>query len=162
MKIILVALLFAFPFFVLGSIHSLDKSYFISPIEYKKGDIVIRSDSRGDGFFASPRSGRRAHKGIDLYASIGTPVLSVRSGIVVAATRNNGMGNYVIIKHAGNIISIYGHLQQIYVARGQRVKQGNIIGSVGKTGNARYSGIEPHLHFEIRKDGIPQDPLEYL
>jgi len=72
------------------------------------------------------------------------------------------MGNYVVIRHSLNLVSIYGHLSQIFVTKNQFVRQGGIIGSVGKTGNARHPGIQPHLHFEIKKNGIPQDPLEYL
>ena len=139
----------------------MDKQYFISPIEYK-GDIVIRNDNCGDGLFASSRSGRRMHKGIDLFADVGTPVLSAKSGRVVSATANRGMGKYVIIRHRDNIITIYGHLSAIFVQKNDSVRQGQVIGSVGKTGNARSSQILPHLHFEIRKNGIPQDPLEYI
>lgn len=161
MKYILFVILLILPFLITTSIYSLDKAYFLCPIEYKS-DIAIRFDCGGNGLFASPRSGRRIHRGIDLLADIGTPVLAVRSGIVLAATRNNGMGKYVIIRHTGNIITIYGHLSGISTRKGALVRQGQIIGAVGKTGNARSNAILPHLHFEIRKDGIPQDPLNYL
>jgi len=161
MKKIFLFLLIFLPIFLLASLYFLDKDYFLCPIEYK-GDIVIRRDSRGDGLFAAERSGNRLHNGIDLFAEISTPVLAARSGIVTAATHNNGMGNYIIIRHPGNIITIYGHLSSIYVGKGNLIRQGDIIGAVGKTGNANYSAIQPHLHFEVRKDGVPEDPLEYL
>jgi len=102
------------------------------------------------------------HEGIDLFAEIGSPVLACRSGRIIAARKNRGMGNYIIIRHPGNIITVYGHLFRIYVYKNAFVRQGQVIGSVGKTGNANYRDIQPHLHFEIRKNGIPQDPLVYL
>jgi len=161
MKKILLFLLFIMPFYLSVSLYFLDKDYFRSPIEYK-GDAVIRCDSRGEGFFAAKRNGNRAHEGIDLFAEIGSPVLACRSGIIIAARKNRGMGNFIIIRHPGNIITIYGHLSKMYVHRNGFVRQGEVIGSVGKTGNANYADIQPHLHFEVRKNGVPQDPLEYL
>jgi murein DD-endopeptidase MepM/ murein hydrolase activator NlpD len=161
MKRILLFLLFILPVYLLVSLYFVDKHYFLCPIEYK-GDIVIRSDNRGNGLFAANRNGSRIHEGIDLFAEINSPVLAARSGIVIAASKSRGMGNYVIIRHFGNIITIYGHLSQIYVHRYEFIRQGEVIGRVGKTGNANYPDIQPHLHFEVRKNGIPQDPLEYL
>jgi murein DD-endopeptidase MepM/ murein hydrolase activator NlpD len=161
MKKILLTLLIILPFYFTGSLYFLDKSYFFSPIEYRVR-IVVRSDSMGEGLFASPRNGGRLHEGIDLLAALGSPVFAARSGIVVASTSSNGMGNYVVIKHPGHIITIYGHLADIYVRKNALLRQGELIGSVGKTGNANYRAIQPHLHFEVRKNGIPQDPLEYL
>ncbi len=139
----------------------LDKRYFTCPVEYKS-DILIRNDNRGDGLFAASRSGRRMHKGIDLMADVGEAVLAAKSGKVISATRNRGMGKYVIIRHAGNYITIYGHLSEILVRKNDFVRQGQVIGRVGKTGNARPRDMLPHLHFEIRKNGVPQDPLEYI
>jgi len=161
MKKILLLLLLVLPIFLFISLYFLDKVYFFCPIEYR-GDIVIRNDSRGNGFFAAERKGRRIHEGIDLFAEINKPVMAARSGMVIAATKSRGMGKYIIIRHSGSIITIYGHLSRVYVRRYQFVRQGNVIGSVGKTGNANSPGIQPHLHFEVRKGGIPQDPLEYL
>jgi len=161
MKRFLFLSLAIFSIYIIFSLYFLNKEYFLCPIEYQK-DIVIRCDSRGDGFFAASRNGKRLHEGIDLFAPIGTPVLASRSGKVIAATRNRGMGNYVIIRHPDNIITIYGHLATMCVARNKFVRQGEVIGNVGKTGNANRRDIQPHLHFEVRKNGIPQDPLEYL
>jgi len=161
MKKVLLFLLIILPIYLSISIYFLDKNYFICPIEYKK-DIVIRNDSRGDGFFAANRNGNRIHQGIDLFGAIGTPVMASLSGKVVVASQNRGMGNYIILKHLGNLVTIYGHLSNIYVKQGALVRQGQLIGEVGKTGNANLRSILPHLHFEIRKNGTPQDPLEYL
>ncbi|MFA6357799.1 MAG: M23 family metallopeptidase [Candidatus Omnitrophota bacterium] len=161
MKKILLIIFILLSTSVFLGIAAMDKQYFICPIEYK-GDIVIRSDNHGNGLFASSRSGRRFHKGIDLLAYIGTPVLTAKSGKVVCATENRGMGKYVIIRHRNNIITIYGHLSEIFVRKNDYLRQGQVVGSVGKTGNARYRDMLPHLHFEIRKNGVPQDPLEYI
>jgi len=161
MKKILIFLLIALAAYIPHSLGCLDKNYFAYPVQYKR-DIVIRSDGWGDGFFAANRNGRRLHQGVDLLAEVGTPVLAARSGNVISAKQNNGMGKYVIIKHSGNLNSIYGHLSKIYVTNGEFARQGQIIGLVGKTGNANNRGIQSHLHFEIRKDGVPTDPLGYL
>ncbi len=160
-RLILFLLLIILPLYLIFSLYFLDKRYFLCPIQYM-GEIIIRNDSRGDGLFGAERNGRRIHEGIDLFAPIGTPVLASRSGRVASARKNHGMGNYVVIRHPGNIITIYGHLSRIFVNKNQFVRQGQLIGSVGKTGNANYRNIQPHLHFEVRKNGIPQDPLEYL
>ncbi len=139
-----------------------DKFVFLSPIDYS-GDIPIRRDDYGDGSFGAKRGrGRRSHLGIDILAEVGTPVRAVKSGIVLNAERNHGMGKYVEISHREGLVTIYGHLSRIMVKRGQRVKQGEIIGEVGKTGNANRRLILPHLHFEIRKFGSPLDPVNYL
>lgn len=161
MKKTFLSLLIIFPVYLIVSLSFLDKEYFLCPIRYKS-DLIIRCDNFGDGLFAANRRGRRIHEGIDLRAETGTPVLASRFGLVVSAKRNRGMGNYIVIKHEDHIISIYGHLSQIFVAKGQSVKQGEVIGSVGKTGNASHRDILAHLHFEIRKNGIPQDPLQFF
>ena len=72
------------------------------------------------------------------------------------------MGNYIIISHRDNIITIYGHLSNIFVRKNDYVRQGQVIGTVGKTGNARAVDMLPHLHFEVRKNGVPVDPLDYI
>ena len=161
MKKILLFLLFIMPIYLSVSLYFLDKNYFLCPIEYKR-DIVIRSDSMGDGFFGAKRRGNRMHNGIDFQTEIGAPVFASRSGRVIEAGNQHGLGNYIEIIHAGGLRTIYGHLLEIYVKQNALVRQGQIIGCVGKTGNAKYPDVQPHLHFEVRKDGIPQDPSEYL
>ena len=160
-KFIYLIILILICFVILLGMAGMDKQYFICPIEYKN-DIIIRNDNRGDGLFASSRSGRRIHKGVDLFADVGTAVYAAKSGRVISATQNRGMGKYIIIKHRDNIITIYGHLSNIFVRKNDYLRQGQAIGSVGKTGNARAAGMLPHLHFEIRKNGVPFDPLEYI
>lgn len=161
MRKLLLSLLIVLVIFVFASIYYLDKYYFLCPIAYER-DFVVRSDNRGSGFFGAQRKGRRHHQGIDLFAQIGTPVFASRFGIVIEATNDHGMGNFIKLRHFDNIITLYGHLSKIYVRRYQLVRQGQIIGLVGKTGNANHYDIQPHLHFEVRKKDIPQDPLRYL
>lgn len=159
-KLFLFLLIFVVVYAVI-TIYSVDKYYFICPIDYN-GNVLIRSDARGDGFFAAKRNGGRLHQGVDLFAPLNTPVIAVRSGRVVAAEKSNGMGNYVKLQHPEGILTLYGHLTRIYVRKNQLIRQGQVIGTVGKTGNANHPDIQPHLHFEVRKNNIHQDPMGYL
>jgi len=131
------------------------------PIKYP-GELQVRNDSWGSGDFGTRRKGRRRHQGIDIRAPLGTPVRAAKGGIAVAGENKRGMGKFVRIKHKNAMITIYGHLSKIYIKPVQMVRQGQFIGEVGNTGNARYNGIEPHLHFEIRRRGVAVDPKEYL
>lgn len=161
MKKILFILLVILPVCFPLVLYFLDKQCFLCPIDYQ-GDIVLRSDARGDGVFAAERNGGRMHQGVDFLARVGTPVRASRLGIVTAAKRTRGMGNFVVIQHLGSTKTIYGHLSKICVTKNQLVRQGQVVGAVGKTGNANYRNIQPHLHFEVRKKGVPEDPLKYL
>lgn len=149
-------------YFLKDRLFFMDKYEFLSPIDYS-GDIPIRRDYYGDGTFGARRSrGRRLHLGLDIVGEIGTPVRAVKSAVVLNAEKNHGMGKYVELEHRRGLTTIYGHLSRIFVKKGQRIKQGEIIGAVGKTGNANKRLIQPHLHFEVRKYNIPQDPLIFL
>jgi murein DD-endopeptidase MepM/ murein hydrolase activator NlpD len=148
--------------YVFISLAYLDKEYFICPTPCVR-DYGIRDDSWGHGFFGARRgNGSRVHQGIDLLADKGAPVAASRSGWVIAARQSKGMGRYVIIRHRGGFVTIYGHLLQLTVRENQFVRQGQAVGFVGKTGNANIRAMHAHLHFEIRKDNVPVDPLEYL
>jgi murein DD-endopeptidase MepM/ murein hydrolase activator NlpD len=138
-----------------------DKTYFLCPVEYKR-DIIIRRDELGSGDFGARRAGGRQHKGIDLYAQIGTGVRAARFGRVAEIGFHKRLGNYVELHHRGSLVTIYGHLERILVSLGQWTAQGKIIGYVGKTGNANHPKILPHLHFEIRQDNMPINPLQWL
>lgn len=98
------------------------------------------------------------NNGIDIKASIGTPVRSVESGEVVYADWNGGYGQMVILDHEGGDYSLYAHLGRIDVAIGQTVAKGSTIGTVGETGSL----VGPKLHFEIRKEGRAVDPIGWL
>jgi murein DD-endopeptidase MepM/ murein hydrolase activator NlpD len=101
---------------------------------------------------------RRLHAGIDFRAPTGTPLLAAAGGEVVFAGWKSGYGNTTIIDHGGGVATLYAHQSNIGVSVGQDVKRGAVIGYSGATGNV----TGPHLHFEVRVNGTPVDPLGYL
>jgi len=104
------------------------------------------------------RKGRQ-HDGIDIAAKKGTKIVAAGSGKVIFSGKGpTGYGNMIIIKHSSNYVTVYAHNSKNRVRVGKRVKKGETIGYVGSTG--RSTG--PHLHFEIRKKLVPQNPLKYL
>ncbi len=120
--------------------------------------LVIRHDAKGDGQFGAPRSGNRRHRGVDLSAPLNTPVRAIRSGTVVEAGTHRGLGRFVQVKHQNKLRSLYAHLNEVTVQPGERVRQGEQIGTVGKTGNAKHPSVTPHLHLEVSKNGKSFDP----
>jgi murein DD-endopeptidase MepM/ murein hydrolase activator NlpD len=99
----------------------------------------------------------RMHEGIDIAAGYGTPIAAAASGTVIFAGWMGGYGNLIIIDHGGGIATAYGH-QSSFAVGGGPVSQGQTIGYVGCTGHC----FGPHLHFEVRVNGSPVDPLGYL
>ncbi|HPS70425.1 MAG TPA: M23 family metallopeptidase [Candidatus Cryosericum sp.] len=98
------------------------------------------------------------HHGVDLEAAAGTPVMAAARGVVVWRGNKLGYGNCIVIRHGTHLSSIYGHLTHIGVRTGQLIGAGEVIGLSGSTGFS----TGPHLHFEVRRDGIPIDPLPLL
>jgi murein DD-endopeptidase MepM/ murein hydrolase activator NlpD len=98
------------------------------------------------------------HKGQDISAPSGTPVVATADGNIVIAGWLRGYGQVVYIDHGNGITTRYGHLSRIDVAVGQMIKQGERLGLVGSTG--RSTG--PHLHYEVRINGQPASPIQYL
>lgn len=98
------------------------------------------------------------HSGLDLPASIGTPVRAAASGYVAWAKTGRLYGNYVMIIHTNGLATLYAHLSRMDVVADQFITRGQTIGAVGSTGLS----TGPHVHFEVRKDGIPVNPLDYL
>jgi murein DD-endopeptidase MepM/ murein hydrolase activator NlpD len=98
--------------------------------------------------------GQRAHKGTDYGAPAGTPIRTVADGVVSFAGRKGGYGNYVVIQHPDKAATAYAHLGRIDVRMGQRVQQGQTIGTVGSTGTA----TGPNLHFEYLVKGVQTNP----
>jgi murein DD-endopeptidase MepM/ murein hydrolase activator NlpD len=99
------------------------------------------------------------HTGIDIAAEMGTTIVAPADGKVISAGWNDGgYGNMIILDNGGPMSTLYGHLSQIFVATDQEVKRGQAIGAVGSTGES----TGPHLHFEVRIDGKPVDPMTYL
>ena len=111
---------------------------------------------------SSGRIRRTPHTGLDIATSIGTPIKATSAGTVVYAGwrggYNGGYGNLIAISHGNGIQTLYGHCSKIYVSVGQSVYQGETIGAVGSTGNS----TGPHLHFEVRVNGIAYNPQNYL
>ncbi|MGZ5251614.1 MAG: M23 family metallopeptidase [Caldimonas sp.] len=97
----------------------------------------------------------KQHNGVDYGAPSGTPVRTIGDGVVEFAGWQNGYGNVIHIKHGNELSTVYAHLSRIDVAKGAKVEQGDTIGAVGQTGWA----TGPHLHFEVKVDGVQQDPL---
>ncbi len=100
----------------------------------------------------------RPHQGIDIGASNRSPIVAAASGTVIKAGWMSGYGNTVVIDHGSGISTLYGHCSVIHVAAGQTVTMGTKVASVGSTGLA----TGPHLHFEVRKNGTPVNPVPYL
>jgi murein DD-endopeptidase MepM/ murein hydrolase activator NlpD len=96
----------------------------------------------------------RLHKGLDIGAPHGAPIYAVLDGVVQAAGRAGGYGNFVKLSHAGGIGSGYGHMSRFAVRPGQRVRQGQVIGYVGSTGIS----TGPHLHWEVWRNGQAINP----
>ena len=101
---------------------------------------------------------RVMHTGLDIAAEHGKPVYAPSDGIVVFAGPEGGYGNVIVIDHGYGIKSRYGHLAQMLVKAGERVKRGQQVASIGNTG--RSTG--PHLHYEVRVNGVPQNPRKFI
>lgn len=102
--------------------------------------------------------GRRAHTGIDLAAPTGTPVYATADGVVSRADWYSSYGLYISVEHGASMQTRYAHLSRLAVAAGDNVKKGDLIGYVGSTG--RSTG--PHLHYEVRVDGVAVNPIPYM
>lgn len=101
---------------------------------------------------------RKLHTGIDFGAAYGSAIHAAGDGVVISAGRMGGYGNATVIDHGGGLSTLYGHQSRIVVSVGQRVRTGDVIGYVGSTGNS----TGPHLHFEVRVNGTPVNPVPYL
>jgi murein DD-endopeptidase MepM/ murein hydrolase activator NlpD len=101
----------------------------------------------------------RPHEGIDLPAPVGTPVFAAADGRVVYAGNGiRGYGNLIVVRHAGDLLTVYAHNSVLLAAQGQEVRAGDRIALVGQSGRA----TGPHLHFEVRAGQIPRNPMGFL
>ena len=112
------------------------------------------------GYRTHPITGKVSsfHKGIDIAASSGNPVLAAASGTVVKSYMSSSYGNYIVISHGGGLMTAYAHLSRRLVSVGDTVSAGQQIGTVGSTGNS----TGPHLHFEVYVNGSTVNPMNYV
>jgi murein DD-endopeptidase MepM/ murein hydrolase activator NlpD len=101
---------------------------------------------------------QKFHSGMDFGADYGSPIMAADRGVVVFAGWYGGYGNTVIVDHGNGLSTLYAHSEELYVEEGQSVQRGQAIAAVGSTGLS----TGPHLHFEVRRDGEPIDPAEFL
>ncbi|MDP5275915.1 murein hydrolase activator EnvC family protein [Chengkuizengella axinellae] len=116
--------------------------------------ITSKFGTRTDPFTGKTSS----HTGVDIAAPGGTNILASGDGVVIVAEYYYSYGNAVVIDHGSGITTLYGHMKQINVTKGQNVSQGDKIGEVGTTGRSTGN----HLHFEVRKDGTRVEPNDYV
>lgn len=131
--------------------HTFASDSFVFPVN---GDITSPFGKRTDPITAESSE----HFGIDINAPLNTEVKASKNGTVIKAETNNYYGNFVIIAHNDGLSTLYGHLNEILVKPGEEIKDSGIIGLSGDSG--RTTG--PHLHFEVRLNNTPVDPLSYL
>lgn len=108
--------------------------------------------------FGVKRGRSRAHKGIDILAPKGSPVTATADGEVIFSGYSGRYGRMVVLQHAGGRQTAYAHLDACTVSTGKKVRQGEVIGRVGRTGNATTT----HLHYEVREKGQPVNPARFL
>jgi murein DD-endopeptidase MepM/ murein hydrolase activator NlpD len=131
-----------------------------SPISFKP-PLKNFSRSRITSYFGERRSYYNTsefHKGIDIKAELGERVIAAADGTVIFADKQSGFGRVVIIDHGYRFVTLYAHLSELLVRKGDAIEAGTPVGRVGRSGNA--TGV--HLHFEIRRATKAVDPLDYL
>jgi len=141
----------------------------------EENKLLLKTNSRAARSFVYPLSGPRIssdfgkrkhpllgsvrhHDGIDLAAPRGAPVRAIANGLVVFADPRGGYGNLIVVVHSDGLSSHYGHLHSMSVRPGSTIKAGQVIGRVGSTGIS----TGPHLHFEIRTNGVAGDPEKFI
>ncbi len=115
--------------------------------------------SSGFGWRKGPFTGlREFHRGLDISAKRGTPILAPADGVVISAGKDRHIGRFLKIKHNEKITTLYGHMLELKVKKGDEVTRGTIIGLMGNTG--RSTGY--HLHYEVRKDDVSDNPHNHI
>lgn len=140
----------------LASSRAPDRKQLKAPVG--RGNGSLNWPLRGVLYARFGKKGKEPHDGIDLAAPAGLPVKTAAPGTVLFAGDQKGYGLIVIVEHDAGLITLYAHNRDLRVKTGQKVRDGQVVATVGDSG--RTSG--PHLHFEVRKDGQPVDPLEFL
>lgn len=140
---------------------ALDKEVLLSAIPSIQpiNNEDLRRMASGYGWRTDPfTKTRRKHKGMDYSAPTGTPIYATSDGKVIRVDgRAPGYGKHIRIDHGFGYVTLYAHLSKYNVRRGQEVKRGDVIGFVGNTGRS----VAPHLHYEIRKDGVAVNPINF-
>lgn len=137
--------------------HPLERAFFLGILfrfPLPAGRLTSSFGIRSNPFTGHPTF----HAGIDLGAPTGTEVYAARDGTVTATGFDRVLGNFVRLSHGDGYETVYGHLSSVGISLHQEVRSGTILGRVGSTGQS----TGPHLHFEIRRQGHPQDPVPLL
>ncbi len=131
----------------------------VSGLSYKKINLGVSLITPVSGIITS-RFGTRSdgHRGLDIATSTGTPIKAAAGGTVTVAGWNNSYGYMIKIAHGNGVETVYAHCSQLIASKGQSVSQGQVIAKVGSTGNS----TGPHLHFEVRVNGVLYDPQNYV
>ena len=127
------------------------------PVKQGSGQLIWPLSGPVVGAFGEARPGH-THAGIDIAVPEGTPIRAADSGRVALMGYVGGYGNYTCIQHTGSLSTCYAHQSRFATSNGANVSQGQVIGYSGNTGNS----TGPHLHFEVRINGVPVDPMGYL
>jgi murein DD-endopeptidase MepM/ murein hydrolase activator NlpD len=115
--------------------------------------------SSGFGYRISPFTGRKEfHRGLDIATKEGSPIIATADGVVTFSANKWLIGNMITIDHGYGMITNYGHIKELLKKKGEKVKRGEVIALVGNTG--RSTG--PHVHYEVRLNGIPVNPQQYI
>lgn len=128
----------------------------VQPFSASEGGFIWPLNGAVTSYYG-PRWGRM-HTGIDIDGTSGQPIVASKDGRAIMVGAYSGYGNAVILDHGGNISTLYGHMSGFAINNGQAVSQGQVIGYVGCTGSCTGD----HLHFEVRVNGSPTDPMGYL
>lgn len=143
-------------------IHYLDQYLLNKESVLRSTPTILPSNGWITSYFGhriSPTAGvRKMHEGLDVGANYGTPIVAPADGVVTFAGRKSGFGLFVQIDHGYGIETIYAHSQKILTKNGNKVKRGDLIAKVGSTG----ASTGPHLHYEVRVNGIAVDPLYFV
>lgn len=132
------------------------RGLFNAPKDNATPDFIFPVEGRITSYFG--KRGRKQHKGIDISANVGTPILASSDGEVIFSGRRRGYGSTMVVDHGG-FITLYAHCSKLIAGVGDSVRQGDYIAKSGRSGNARGA----HLHFEIRDaQDVPLDPVTLL
>jgi murein DD-endopeptidase MepM/ murein hydrolase activator NlpD len=144
------------------NIHELDQYLLDKESFLSSTPTILPADGWITSYFGqrmSPWAGRmKMHEGLDVGAPFGTKVHSPADGIVTYSGEKSGFGKFVQVDHGYGIETIYAHNQSLFVKAGQKVKRGTLLSAVGNTGHS----TGPHLHYEVRVNGIAVDPLYFI